>query len=90
MINAKINSLISRTVQKLVVHTYITGKPVQFVGSRTFNKQGIPSVGMAPDIHVSNDDCLEFSLLCINRHHRSYEKSKFIFIILFVILNIYY
>lgn len=28
--------------------TYSTGRPVQFEGSNTFNKQGIPSVGMAP------------------------------------------
>lgn len=28
--------------------TYSSGRPLQFDGSNTFNKQGIPSVGMAP------------------------------------------
>lgn len=29
--------------------THKTGSPVQFGGSNTFNKEGIPSVGMAPE-----------------------------------------
>lgn len=28
--------------------THNAGRPAQFDGSNTFNKQGIPSVGMAP------------------------------------------
>lgn len=34
-----------RTLQFL---TYKRGRPVQFDGSNTFNKHGMPSVGMAP------------------------------------------
>ena len=34
---------------------YNTGNPVQFGGSITFNKEGIPSVGMAPENAGSAD-----------------------------------
>lgn len=34
--------------------TYKTGRPVQLGGSNTFNKDGIPSVGIAPAIKATN------------------------------------
>lgn len=42
-------------IRNLVQSTYNTGNPVQFPGSKTFSKEGIPSVCMAPIGYGENE-----------------------------------